>query len=83
MRIYKNKTWQHITTGAEGNVLLFGVNIFEYEWIAIGEKVSVKHPLYDQEFLFPVYKVDINNTEYEFACGEFSANVWGFYAHKY
>ena len=83
MKIYKTKTWQHITTGKEGNTTIFGVNIFDYEWNATGERVAVKDPLYGQDYLFPVYKVIINNIEYEFACGEFSNCVWGFYEYKY
>ena len=27
MKIYKTKTWQHITTGTEGNTTVFGVNM--------------------------------------------------------
>ena len=46
MRAYKHKQWQHTTTGFEGNAIIFGVNIFDYEWNATGERVAVKYPLY-------------------------------------
>ena len=41
MRVYKQKQWQHITTGTAGNTTIFGVNIFDYEWNATGERVAV------------------------------------------
>lgn len=34
MRVYKQKQWQHTTTGTAGNTTIFGVNIFDYEWNA-------------------------------------------------
>ena len=83
MKARKAKTWQHEITGPDGNVMLFGVNIFEYEWKETGKSVRVRHPLYSQEDKFPVYTVDINGQEQEFAAGEFSNCVWGFYVLKY
>ena len=50
MKMLKSKTWQHETTGVDGNVTLFGVNIFDYDWIDTGKKVIVRHPLYDLEY---------------------------------
>ena len=64
MKAYKQKQWQHIITGTEGNTILFGVNIFDYEWKDTGKRASVKDPLYGQEFMFPIYRVKINNVEY-------------------
>lgn len=83
MKAYKQKQWQHIITGTEGNAILFGVNIFDYEWKDTGKRASVKDPLYGQEFMFPIYRVKINNVEYEFACGEFSNAVYGFFENRY
>ena len=48
-----------------------------------GEKIDVKDPLYGQKYRFPVYKVLIDEKEYEFAAGEFSNCVYGFYIKKY
>ena len=31
MKMLKGKTWQHEITGSDGNVILFGINIFDYE----------------------------------------------------
>ena len=83
MKAYKKKTWQHEITGVDGNAQLFGVNIFEYEWNRTDQIVEVKDPLYDQEYVFPVYTAIINDKEYQFACGEFSNCVYGFYVQKY
>lgn len=83
MKSLKCKTWQHETTGLDGNTILFGVNIFEFEWMKTGKKVVVKDPLYGQKYTFPVYKVNIQDEEYAFAAGEFSNSVFGFYIEKY
>jgi hypothetical protein len=77
-----NKQWKFIKSGTEINTILFGVNIFDYKWINTGEKVSVKDPLYGQGYFFSIYKVLINDKEYEFACGEFSNGVYGFFEYK-
>lgn len=83
MKIWKEKTWQHEITGLEGNANLFGVNIFDYEWEETHESAKVHDPLYGQEFKFPIYTVIINDQKHEFAAGEFSNGVWGFYILKY
>ena len=83
MKIRKAKTWQHEITGIDGNAILFGVNIFDYEWKEVDKTVKVRDPLYGQEYAFCVYSVTINGQEYEFAAGEFSNCVWGFYVLKY
>ncbi|MDO5155916.1 MAG: hypothetical protein Q4D51_08110 [Eubacteriales bacterium] len=75
-------TWQHETTGIDGHAILFGVNIFDYDWIRTGNKIDIKDPLYGQRYSFPVYKVLIKGQEYEFAAGEFSNSVFGFYVKK-
>ena len=83
MKMWKEKTWQHETTGVDGQVTLFGVNIFDYQWRATGRSAKVRHPLYDQAYKFPVYTVTIDGAEQEFAAGEFSSCVWGFYLYKF
>ena len=83
MKIFKEKTWQHEITGVDGNTLLFGVNIFDYKWENTGERVDIKDPLYGQKYRFPVYKVRIGEQVYQFAAGEFSNSVFGFYVRKY
>ncbi len=82
MKEYKEKTWQHEITGFDGNTILFGVNIFDYEWIRTEEKIDVADPLYGQKYTFPVYKVFIKEKGHKFAAGEFSNSVFGFYIQK-
>ena len=81
--MYKSRTWQHEITGSNGKTLLFGVNIFDYEWNETGESVSVRDPLYNQDYMFPVYTVNIDGELHSFAAGEFSNDIWGFYLFKY
>ena len=33
MKIWVSKSWKLEVTGVDGNVKLFGVNIFDYDWI--------------------------------------------------
>ena len=40
MKMYKAMTWQHEATGTDGNVQLFGVNIFDYPWKDTGKSVA-------------------------------------------
>jgi len=60
MKLFKEKTWQFETSGVEGEVKLFGVNIFDYQWQETGEYVKVTDPLYHTERSFCLYKVVIN-----------------------
>lgn len=83
LKICKTMTWQHEVTGIEGEVILFGINIFEYEWHRMDENVSVQDPLYHQNYRFPIYTVKVNGVLHKFAAGEFSNSVWGFYLFKY
>ena len=39
MKLFKQKTWQFETSGIEGEVKLFGVNIFDYKWQETGKVV--------------------------------------------
>ena len=75
-------TWKFITSGTDGDVTLFGVNIFDYKWHKTGKTAKVTDPHYKQDFVFPIYTVQIENKEYRFACGEFSNGIFGFYTDK-
>ena len=41
MKMWKSKSWQLKVTGVDGNVQLFGVNIFDYDWVDIKNMVEV------------------------------------------
>ena len=74
--------WKHKVTGVDGNIILFGVNIFDYEWTRTGEEIEITDPVYKQKHIFSVYKAHIRGREYTFAAGEFSNCVWGFYTRR-
>ena len=71
MKTLDGKTWQKEKHGNEGEVELFGVNIFDYKWQDTKEIAK--------ECDFPIYKVIIDEKEHEFAAKETSNNVWCFY----
>ena len=79
MKMWKSKSWQLVMTGIDGNTKLFGVNIFEYQWIDTKQRVQVS----DLSYEIPVYNVMIDNKQYEFAAGESSNCVWNFYVYKF
>ncbi len=73
------KVWKHAATGTDGNVILFGVRIFDYKWQRTSASVQVYDSLYGQSYTFPIYTAVIHKRTYTFAAGEFSNCVWGFY----
>lgn len=77
------KTWKHETTGSEGRVSLFGVNIFDCEWEDTGKKTIVYDPMYHKEYRFPIYTIEIDGMNREFVAGEFSNGIWGFFLFQY
>lgn len=77
MKTLNEKTWQYEKHGIDGEVELFGVNIFDYKW----EDTYTVTVLNDEHYLH-VYKVFIDGKEHEFAAGEVSNNVWCFYLPK-
>ncbi len=74
--------WKFVKTGVDGNCELFGVNIFDYDWKRINQKVNVIDPLYNQKHEFNVYNANINGTIVTFAAGEFSNCIFGFYVRE-
>ncbi len=79
MKMWKSKSWQLEITGTDGNVVLFGVNIFDYQWIDTKQRVQVS----DLSYEVPVYTVTIDHVQYEFAADERSNCVWSFYLYKF
>lgn len=79
MKMWKSKTWQLETTGIDGNVQLFGVNIFDFDWIDTLNRAKVN----DLSYEIPVYQVVIDGVDYEFAAVERSNCVWNFYLYKF
>jgi hypothetical protein len=79
MKMWKSKSWQLETTGIDGNTQLFGVNIFDYQWVDTKQRVQVS----DLSYEVPVYTVMVDNVQHEFAAGECSNCVWNFYLYKF
>lgn len=58
---------------------LEGVDVWR-NWVITGERAEIRDPLYHwQEYNFPVYTMTDGKKTVEFAAGEFSNNVWGFF----
>ena len=79
MKMRKSKSWLLETTGIDGNTKLFGVNIFDYQWVDTKQRVQVS----DLSYEVPVYTIMVDNVQYEFAAGERSNCVWNFYLYKF
>ena len=79
MKMWKSKSWQLETTGIDGITKLFGVNIFDYQWVDTKQRVQVS----DLSYEVPVYTIMVDNVQYEFAAGERSNCVWNFYLYKF
>lgn len=61
---------------------LEGVDVWR-SWQATGERAEITDPLYHwQQYVFPVYTLTNGEKTVEFAAGEFSNNVWGFFQRK-
>ncbi|MBE7065567.1 MAG: hypothetical protein E7384_07155 [Ruminococcaceae bacterium] len=72
------KSWKYIKTGVDGNVRLFGVNIFNFEWKITNKTIQID----DFHHNIPVFQVVVSDKTYEFAADEVSNCVWKFYVYK-
>ena len=79
MKMWKSKSWQLEITGVDGDTQLFGVHIFDYQWMDTKQRVQVS----DLSYEVPVYTVTINNVQHKFAAAERSNCVWNFYLYKF
>ena len=59
-----------------------GIDVWR-DWHATGERMDGSDPLYPwQQYNFPVYTMTDGVKTVEFAAGEMSNNVWGFFQKK-
>lgn len=73
-------TWKYLTSGtALRPIRIDGVNVWEHKWQGSGRKADVVDPIYGQRFVFEVWSVTAGQQSVQFAAGEFSNGVWGFY----
>lgn len=76
------KKWRYKQTCVDGDCNLFGVNIFDYEWIDMNEKITVIEPKYHNEISINVYAISIDSIKKEFAAYELSNCVWMIYTRR-
>jgi hypothetical protein len=74
--------WIYVTHGTESTpITISGLDVWLYPWHAIGdERATVRDPLHGQPFVFRVYQITNGHRIVEFAAGEFSNGIWGFFA---
>ena len=76
-----DRGWRFVSIGVEGQPTeVAGVNPWEAEWAATGDRITVAHPQYpSQRHVMSVYEVKGSVPRIRFAAGEFSNGVWGFF----
>lgn len=57
-----------------------GLNVWDYEWVRIpGVTAKINDPHYGQPYEFEAYEIRSGSKVVQFAAGEFSNCIWGFY----
>ncbi len=77
------KRWRFETAGTSGNAILFGVNIFDYQWNRTGEQVTVLDPKYNQVQTADVCETVIKGKNHRFAVCELHMDYYAFYLLKH
>ena len=76
--------WKFLEACADGQTFkIEGINVWGKNWINQKESAEVTDPKYGGKRSFSVYKIKEKEKEIEFAAGEFSNCVWGFYVRKH
>lgn len=78
------QAWQFAGSSNEGeNFQIKGVNVWDQAWEVVpGQDARVHDPVYGQEFVFRVFTIQDGKEKIEFAAGEFSNGIWGFYVRE-
>jgi hypothetical protein len=73
--------WHFVHIGTEGDgVTIDGIAVWDILWVPTHDRITVAHPQYaDQRHPMWTYRVDVLGRAVEFAAGEFSNGVWGFF----
>ena len=72
--------WTFLTSGTELQpVRIDGVNVWDHKWQESGRKAEVTDPRRGQSFTFEVWSIATKKKSIQFAAGEFSNGIWGFY----
>lgn len=81
--INTRKKWKHLKTILDGEKFeLEGVNIWDYDWKVVNDKIKVIDPFFTREYEFTKYRIVLSDKNIEFVAGEFSNCVWGIYQEK-
>lgn len=60
-----------------------GVDVWSQGWqVSDGEEAHVNDPVYGKGYIFRVFSIQADDQKIEFAAGEFSPGVWGFYIRE-
>jgi hypothetical protein len=80
-RVDADQGWHFVSIGLEGQpTVVAGVNLWAVKWTAAGGHITVAHPQYpSQRHQMSIYEVAGSAPPIQFAAGEFSNGVWGFY----
>ncbi len=74
--------WRSLHIGTEGDaVAAEGVSLWQPEWVSLGDRIVVAHPTQSRDQRHPAwtYQVAADGRVVEFAAGELSNGVWGFF----
>ena len=73
--------WIYVNGGRELTpVMVDGLDVWKHDWTPLAsDRVSVKDPLYGQDFQFLIYTITDGRRTVTFAAGEFSNGMWGFF----
>jgi hypothetical protein len=76
--------WIYVTGGRELTpVTVDGLDVWQHDWTALAsDPVTVKDPLYGQDFEFSIYTITDGRRTVTFAAGEFSNGMWGFFQQQ-
>jgi hypothetical protein len=58
-----------------------GIEVWKYTWTDTKRQVDVEDPHYHQKFTFHIYAIHSGEITVQFAAGEFSNGIWGFYTN--
>jgi hypothetical protein len=76
-----SRGWRFVGVVVDGQrVDVGGLNPWQFEWSATGDRIEVPHPSYPaQRHTIDVWRIETDRDAVTFAAGELSNGVWCFY----
>lgn len=72
--------WNYLGYSHSESFFIQGVDVWQRNWLFQNRFAEVVDPNYKETKRFAIYRVDgLNNELIEFAAGEFSYGVWGYF----